>query len=512
MAKIDFTAPKTAPRQAADPIEIQPRNSARAWSSYQIAVFDFVEHGQGNAVVEAVAGSGKTTTIVEALKRVRGSSIFLAFNKSIAEELKRRGVNARTFHSLTYSPVTKHKQARNIDVDKLRRLCDAKLSGDDAQLYGAFITRLVGLGRQAGIGCLVPDVQQTWLDLVEYHDMELESEYADLGRALELASKLLQESNASNMVDFDDLLYLAVKEGLSLPKFDFVFVDEAQDTNAIQRAILRKIMHKGSRLVAVGDPAQAIYGFRGADSDSLDLVADEFECKRLPLTISYRCPQAVVNYAQQWVSHIQAAPNASEGEVQDLGLKWDAKVFQAGDLVVCRTTAPIIALAYKMLRARVPVQVMGREIGQGLKTLINKLNARGIDQLISKLEAWRTREVEKATAKKQDAKAEALNDKADAILCLVDGMVETDRSVPALLRIIDNLFADKGAATVLATIHKAKGLEAPRVFWLNRSLCPAQWAKQEWQQQQEVNLCYVAATRAQQTLVIIEAEKKERQG
>jgi DNA helicase-2/ATP-dependent DNA helicase PcrA len=511
MAKLDFNATRVTPAApGADPIETQARDTGRVWSPYQTNIFTFVESGAGTAVVEAVAGSGKTTTIVEALKRVRGSSIFLAFNKSIATELGKRGVNARTFHSLTYSPVMRHKRANEVTNDKLRRICDAKLTGDDGALYGAFITRLVGLGRQAGIGCLVPDVEQSWLDLVQYHDLELESEYADLGRALELASLLLQESNSSGMVDFDDMLYIAVKDGLSLPKFDFVFVDEAQDTNAIQRALLRKIMHKDSRMVAVGDPAQAIYGFRGADSNSLQLIVDEFNCTRLPLTISYRCPQAVVKYAQQWVSHIEAAPNAPEGEVQSLGTKWDTKVFQPGDLVVCRTTAPIIALAYKMLRTRVPVQVLGREIGQGLKALINKLNARGIEQVQSKLEAWRTREVEKAVAKKQDAKAEAINDKADAIVCLIEGLEETNRTVPALLRVIDDLFADKGAATVLSTIHKAKGLEAPRVFWLNSSQCPATWAKQDWQRQQEVNLCYVAVTRAQQTLVLIEGEKKGR--
>ena len=91
------------------------------------------------------------------------------------------------------------------------------------------------------------------------------------------------------MANFDDLLYLAVKDGISLPKFDFIFVDEAQDTNAIQRALLRKIMKKTSRVVVVGDPAQAIYGFRGADSESMNLIAEEFDCKRLPLSISCRC-------------------------------------------------------------------------------------------------------------------------------------------------------------------------------------------------------------------------------
>jgi DNA helicase II / ATP-dependent DNA helicase PcrA len=485
-------------------------NTTKNWSKYQTAIFAFIQNATGNAVVEAVAGSGKSTTIVEGMNRIPAgkTAIFLAFNKAIAEELKARGVNARTFHSLTYNPVTKAANARNIETAKLQLIVKEKLSGNDAFLYGSFITRMVGLGRQAGIGCLVADTQQAWVDLVEYHSIDLDNENAEFGRAIDLCSQLLNWSNADARIDFDDLLYLAVKNGLSLPKFDFVFVDEAQDTNAIQRALLRKILHAESRLIAVGDPAQAIYGFRGADSNSLDLIAEEFNCARLPLTVSYRCPTSVVEYAHRWVSHIEAAPNAAAGEVIEMGQKWTTDDFVNDDLIVCRTTKPLISLAYKFLRARIPAKIMGREIGQGLKTLINKLNAKGIDNLITKLEMWESRESEKAIAKKQDNKVEAIQDKAYAVLCLIDGMTETGRTIPVLLAIIDSLFSDSKGSITLATIHKAKGLEANRVFWLNSSQCPAKWAKTEWQQQQENNLCYVAVTRAKQALVLIEEQKR----
>jgi DNA helicase-2/ATP-dependent DNA helicase PcrA len=499
MAKMNFDATQHTP-----PAETTPRQ----WSVHQQRVFDFVETGVGNAIVTAVAGSGKTTTIVEALNRVNGTSIFLAFNKSIADELKARGVNARTFHSLTYGPVMHARGQNTVEQNKLRKLCDMYMTGEDKELYGTFAQRLVGLARQQGVGFLCPDVPQTWFDICDYHNVEPESEFADIGRGIELASKLLDASNESPMVDFDDMLYFAVKDGLSLQKFDFIFVDEAQDTNAIQRALLRKLMHSGTRIVAVGDPAQAIYGFRGADSNSMDLIRTEFNCTELPLSISYRCPKAVVNYARQWVSHIEPAATAPEGSVDFLGSKWDAGVFQPNDLVVCRTTAPIITLAYALLRARVPVRVMGREIGQGLKNLINKMNARTMSGLVDKLDAYRTREVEKAKAKMEDAKAEAISDRVDAILCLIEGLEseshEVDATINDLMRVIDNLFADGINKTVLSTIHKAKGLEADRVFWLNSSQCPARWARQEWQKQQERNLCYVAVTRAKKALFLIE--------
>lgn len=106
------------------------------------------------------------------------------------------------------------------------------------------------------------------------------------------------------------------------------------------------------------------------------------------------------------------------------------------------------------------------------------------------------------------ARAEAIHDKADALFCLIEGLPETDRTVPALLGVIDSLFSDKVGCTVLATIHKAKGLEADRVYWLNSSKCPAAWARQPWQQEQERNLCYVAVTRAKSELVLIEEPSK----
>lgn len=485
---------------------------SRNWSHYQQTVFRFIKYEPGNLIVEAVAGSGKTTTICHGVSLLPEdcTNILLAFNKSIAEELKQRGVNARTFHSLTYSAVTRFKGTRQVDGDKLSILVQHHLSGDDAFIYGNFIKRLVGLARQVGIGCLVDDVEASWIDIVAHYDMELDNENGNLGRALELASDLLQWSYESPMVDFDDLLYLAVRDGISLPKYDVVFVDEAQDTNAIQRALLRKILKPTSRVIAVGDPFQAIYGFRGADSDSMDLIAKEFNCVRLPLAVSYRCPVAVVEHAKQWAPQIEAAPGAPQGVLETLGTNWDLNIFKPNDLILCRTTKPLVTLAFKFMRAKIKACIMGREIGQGLKSLIKRMNAKGIDALASNLENWAARETEKAIAKCQDSKVEAIGDKLDTMLFLIHNLLETDRTIPALLAVIDQLFSDATNVVTLATIHKSKGMEAPRVYWLNSSQCPAPWAKQPWQQQQEQNLCYVATTRAQAELYLIEDSSVKR--
>lgn len=509
MAKIGFDANSVAPDKGIVPEE----QVHRVWSEYQLAIFEFVRSGRGNAIVEAVAGSGKSTTIIEAMNLVRGSCIFLAFNKSIADELKAKGVNARTFHSLCFGAVLNTMRAQ-LDADKLKKLLKENASLDatentmsvqEERLYGAFAMRLVGLAKQVGMGFLTPDTYDSWMDICIHHDIEPESEAANLDRAIEISRMLLRWSNAdTHRVDFDDMLYIAVRERLSLPKFDFVFVDEAQDTNMIQREILRMIMRPNSRMIAVGDPAQAIYGFRGADARSLVMIANEFSAVRLPLSISYRCAQTVVTYAQQWVDHIQAADGAPEGSVNELGWDWSPEDFSPTDLVVCRKTAPLISLAFKCIRFNVPVQVMGRDIGQGLKALIKKMNARNLSGLEDKLNAYMERELEKARKDENEQKAEQISDRVGSLLFLIEALNEDNRTLEGLDRGIDYLFKDKNSAVKLATIHKAKGLEANVVWWLGRSECPANWARQPWQKQEEIHLCYVAATRAKTILNLIE--------
>lgn len=503
MTDLNFDATRVAPaKPLPDDIQDQPRDTSRVWSKYQQAVFHHVSTTSRNAIVVAVAGSGKSTTIIEAMKLARGESIFLAFNKAIADELKARGVNGRTFHSLVFGAVVRFYKQSGPTMDKLRKLVRENFGFTTAKLYGAFAQRMVGLARGVGIGIsdMLPDTEEQWIALAEHHDIEPDSEEADFGEGIEFARKLFDLCNEDPRIDFDDMLYRAVRDNIRLPQFDSVFVDEAQDTNPIQRAILRKILKPQGQLIAVGDPAQAIYGFRGADSDALATLAREFDCVELPLTITYRCPSKVVEYAQQWVKHIEARPDAPEGVVKDLGTEWNPLDFLPNDLIVCRKSAPLFTTAIKFIRAGVPVQVLGKDIGEGLKALVRRMDAHDVDQLSEKLAQWREREAAKAMKEDDEAKAESIRDRADVLLHMIDELPEGKRTQTDLEYGIDWLFKDKSKAVLLCTGHKSKGLEADRVFWLGRSECPATWARKDWQRRQEINLCYVIATRAKREL------------
>jgi superfamily I DNA/RNA helicase len=284
--------------------------------------------------------------------------------------------------------------------------------------------------------------------------------------------------------------------------YDWVIIDEAQDVSHVQRTLLRKFLKTGGRLIAVGDSHQAIYGFRGADSNSLNNIGRVFKAEELPLSISYRCPRKIVEIAKQFVPHIECSDTAEDGEVLN-PTSWDIESFSDDDLVVCRNTAPLIELAYKCIGEGRRVHVMGREIGKGLINVIKKAGGKRIstiEELRPKLDAWHQKQVKKA--EKNEAKIAAIQDKVDCINVLAAGL----DTIKELTDNITDMFSDSAQGTTLATVHKAKGLEAPRVFILNPDLMPSRWATQPWQQEQERNLQYVAVTRALETLVYLPIE------
>lgn len=494
----------------------------------QQAIYDFIEHGTGSLIINAVAGSGKTTTIVNAARLIPpgASATFVAFNKSIALELGTRlpqHVRSQTLNAMGFGAWAKACSPARLVVDsmKTRKIMDTIVPENERGLYASALPRIVGLAKSAGIvpdgsrgQGLTEDSDYNWMEMLNFHDIQL-SEKATDERLIELARLVLAESirTADRVVDFDDQLYMPVVRRARFFQNDFLFVDETQDVNMIQRAMMRMALKPGGRLVAVGDPCQAIYGFRGADHDALELVKARFSAIELPLSISYRCPKTVVALAQKWVPHIEAAPDAIDGAVER-PKTFSAANFQPDDIVVCRCIAPVVALAYRLIRAKVACFVMGREIGQGLIAIVDKMKSDGVDDLIVKLDAYRSRETLRLEAAKQDSKAEALNDRIDTVEVFIDGLDETNRGVDALKNAISAMFSDnmQASAVKLMTQHKSKGLEADRVFILDFALNEKFMARPSNQQKQERNLAYVAVTRTKNTLTFIDSKMFDKGG
>lgn len=493
----------------------------RQLSPQQSAVVEFVRTGRGSAFVEAVAGAGKTTTLIEACKSMSGSVAFAAYNKKIAQEITAKlaelglgnQVRAGTFHSFGFNAWRRvHPSVRLDEKAKSAETLDLLgFEADESKSDRATVTlKLIGLAKQRAIGLFGKAQDESlWYDIVDHFDLtnELEDEYAIEGVVRDAMKGLeLHRAMADRLIDFDDMIYMPVVSGCRVWQNDWVLVDEAQDTNPARRALARKMLRPNGRAIFVGDRHQAIYGFTGADNDAIDQIVRDFGCRTLPLTVTYRCPKSVVAEAQRVVSHIQAHETAPEGLVRRIE---QADLFTqslvAADAILCRKTKPLVETAYSLIRRGIACHVEGKDIGAGLLKLANKYAARSLDALITKLDAYAERECEKLTAKGRETQAEALMDRVETLKVLAEGCKTLDELKQRILQLFQDSDNEQKPTLTLSTVHKSKGREWGRVFVLGENLwMPSPYARQDWQMEQEDNLIYVAYTRAQRELVHVD--------
>ena len=488
-------------------------------SPQQTKVFDWVRNDRGNAFIEAVAGSGKTTTLIQALKLMPGSVAFTAYNKKIAveisqktEKIGKQNLRVGTFHSFGFNAWRRvHRGVRVDDRNKrdmMLTFCEVP------ERFHSIVHRLVSLGKQSCVYRLWDHRDESaWLDIIEHHDMDADLENPqDVERVIKHASNCAEWSrnNCMHVIDFDDMIWLPVITEVSMDQYQWVLVDEAQDTNPARRLLAAKMLAPGGRAMFVGDRHQAIYGFTGADNDAVDIIIKDFRCKQLPLTITYRCPKAVVTEAKKFVSHIIGHESAPQGIVRDISAKEfiekDMPGLDHNDAILCRKTKPLIELAFNLIRRNIACHVEGRDIGQGLIKLARRWQIKTIEKLRERLEAYRDRELQKLKEKKREASADALNDRVETLFVLMDGCRTIDEVVIKINEMFQDTDGNQKKTVTLSTVHKSKGREWDRVYILGwREYMPSKWASAEWQKDQEKNLQYVAVTRSKGELVFLEA-------
>ena len=478
--------------------------------------YGFTLSGDGRFLLGDYTVTHNTSTIVKATEYIpKGKSVlFLAFNVSIVQELKSRlpsHVKCQTFNGCGWGAWISFtgKKHLKIDSNKTYQIIKNKFEENDFHLYSSFAKKMVALAKSSG---LTPeDTDEKWMEVANHHDLEMTSTEANFERGIFLAKKTLAESIriSGEICDFDDQIYMPYLRNANFSKYDFVFIDEAQDTSEIQIELLKRMLKPGGKLIAVGDPYQAIYGFRGADSDSMNKIRRSFSADTLPLSISYRCCKSVVTAAQAYMPDIQAYEGAQEGEVTSLP-KYRIEDFTNNDAVLCRNNAPLIKFAYQVIARGKGVNFLGRDLGGNLKTLIQNLEAASIEELEVKMEKWLSRESAKAAEKGQEDKIQSLEDKVNCIQVFIQYLPESKRTIEDLILAIDFLFSREGGLT-LASAHRSKGKEWKRVFILDSHLMPSPYAKKEWMQKQERNLTYVAITRAKEYLAYIDSDQWEDQ-
>jgi len=481
-------------------------------SPQQQAIFDEFATGKSNVVVTARAGCGKTTTILRAIDFAPEKKILLAaFNKDIAQELKSRLSNenaqARTLHSLGNGYVFSKWGKVAIDPKRGMLLAQKAIGGNPKKEHTSLVAKLASVAKNLNAD---PTIEELVEMAYDYNVMPESSADADIDldaaihwiakkarKALELATR------KDGTIDYDDMVFLPVRCNWAYPRFDLVVIDEAQDMNPLQLELARRACRRNGRITAIGDNRQAIYGFRGADSGALARLAQELDAKQLTLTTTYRCPKKVVALAAALVPDFEAADSAPEGVVDTVGPQTIQEAVP-GNFVLSRKNAPLAGVCLSLLREGKRAFIRGRDIGASLISIIKRTKTTTVAELATAIETWRVNMLEKLAAEEApDAAFERVEDQAETISTLAEGLATTAEVIAR----IDSLFSDSGldTAIVCSTIHRAKGLEAERVFLLVNTLYPGRTKNQrDTGEGEEANIEYVGITRAKNHLSLVQ--------
>lgn len=489
-------------------------------------------------VAKALAGTGKTTTGIEGLHELRGgksqftpsdeqraiwdalkvgptpkSIHSVAFNKSIATVLQDKvpaGVTASTMHSMGLQSLKAAftlRGRKSVNAWRTKNHVEELTGKDIRELFKDtpdFVTacdKLVGLCKLN-----LSEGTETELDEISAHyDVDMNG---SKDKVYDLVPRLLaraKDINKDGYIDFNDMVAMPSILQLPVRRHDLLIVDEAQDLNRAQQQLA---IAASDRLMFVGDENQAIYGFAGADSESMQRMVDHLDstdrgCVTLPLTETRRCAKAIVAEAQKIVPSFRAHESNPEGLVGQAGFDRDKRGYygelaQSGDLCVCRVNAPLVHECFGFLKEGRKANIQGRDIGQGLITTIKKLKASNISDLSMKINDWYHEQCQKENAKKnpRETRLIAIQDRYE---CL-EHFCDAHSTIDSMVAHIQELFTEQtpGDSILLSSIHRAKGLEANRVFFLEPegASCPHPMASSDWQVKQEWNLRYVAITRA----------------
>lgn len=489
-------------------------------SKFQTAIYDFLENGSGHGIVNAVAGSGKTYTILTGLKYISGRAIFLAFNKSIATELQRRcpsNVECSTLHSAGLKIITSNIGRCKINGQKIDTILDeyqptliSKMmnkeeKGDKFRLR-MILKKLVGL------------IKNTLTDYTNHSDIQQLADYYDIDYFPEhlimlqhIIEKSLDITINKKIIDFDDMIWLPVILNHSIKnQYDWVFVDETQDLNKSQLELVLKLISVTGRIVAVGDPKQSIYGFRGADVDAMDRIKNSLNAKEFPLSVCYRCPTSHIELVKYLVPQIESKDDAIEGIVESITDEEfiDSVTKETNPLILSRVNSLCTKFALQLISKGYKAVIKGRDFGQGLINQVKKFNARTIDSLYEKTTAWKDTEIKKLENRNApQSKIDLIYDKYDTLLAIYDNC----DSVECVITTLFNLFSDDNTnnAFTFSTTHKAKGLEADTVYILAPNMFPLIRKNQlTWEYEQELNIKYVTYTRSKNKLVEVIIKKR----
>lgn len=499
----------------------------------QQAIIHAAVNDSHSIMINAYAGCAKTSTL-SMLMQARtaascpGDALYIVFNVRNKKEAEKAGqfppgMQVKTLNGLGHSAIGR-ALGRKLTVDdrKLGKLVTLVLRNagtkDDGDLWPQ-VRELVTSAMQAGLvpekykhyKGLVPDEEATWKGLCEFTPNAV---------AIGLAREVLRQSVRmafEGIISFDDQIYISTMFGGAFGQFGLVLVDEAQDLSPLQHLMVARSAR--DRIIAVGDQMQAIYGWRGASTSSMqDIRKLRSEWIDLPLRMTFRCPKNIVHRQRHHAVGFLAHESNEKGFFFNFFHPDDTKESNAwsyGDIsdtdawkvpdnasvaILCRNNAPLLSLAFKLIRDGVSCVMAGRDIGKGLQALAKKLlpdPATPRKDCISTIRQWMDNETILAPEKE-----ESISDRGECLLAVMgQPAVQTAGQLSAALA---TLFARETGKVTLSSIHRAKGLEWDIVIHLDPWRIPSKRAVKHGNPEelaQERNLQYVCETRTRRVLI-----------
>jgi len=328
--------------------------------------YEAATHTNGPAVIMAGAGSGKTHTLISRISYlvdnwvVPERILLLTFTNAAADEMRERAaklyddsckkVVACTYHKFCNLMLRRYGKYINIKNYNIltpienKNLIDYVKSSDDRYKnlsdFPSSKTLMAIYSKAINCQWTIEDTIQKndkWINYIDY-----------INEITELYDEIVKYCNIVQKYNFDDLLIYMNKlldeddlcEKIAT-KFDFIMVDEFQDTNDLQEDILLKLSKYNKNIMVVGDISQSIYAFRGANVRHLQHFANNFEtCKTIILNTNYRSSQPILDFANEimnnnvnsWTYYNMKSYNNKQGVLPQIARPVD--MFEQSDNVL----------------------------------------------------------------------------------------------------------------------------------------------------------------------------------
>jgi superfamily I DNA/RNA helicase len=565
-----------------------------------------------NIMIDALAGTGKTTMLKHLSSFIKPGEkwLYLVFNKKNQVEGSKAfpaGVDVLTTHAFLGQLLKNSGKEVGGGTDlppqgqkwrKIGRIADHVMSLDwpsvDSYLNYRnrktgewtspfhwkaknFTTKLADLGKAYAINPTQPDAADKLKEIIKQHGMDSDistdktpqdKDYTS--DMIEMSLKIMQmtmpgglprNDELHNVRDQDDTLWYAALNADNIrwnPNgYKVVLMDEVQDFNECQLIMAQKLKEAGCRVIGVGDPHQAMYGFRGANAKAFDKLKDIIgsgQSQNLP--INFRSGGNIIDWVKNntHVSNLQAAPHLlGKGQVFADGgtnppIKYNDFINNITDeftknrklseptAIIARTNAPLGHAALNFLKNNVDFQIIGKDLSRNLVDLIKRVTkskpeyvdirnfGHDLTSFINDLEDKWSNKISKSDELKdlrefsqvllsvldylrqkdykEDERSRQLKTAKDFQIYLerkLGGLDPDNESDAAKLK-----SQDPRKIVTLTTAHKSKGLEWDKVFLMKPSEYNPERpsVKTEEQAQQEMNAWYVAATRGRNTLMV----------